>query len=216
MPISKCSTRSSVKPKTEPCSSADNSDTESQQPGEDDTLSETSDNENTSLMHSRAARSASNASSISSRASHKVTCESSENHNENIRTDIKEEEELEYDSDCDSTGIPDEREMGIMYQNLGQAVIHRAHNIKPYMVGMFNVSIVYLCWITLHFITAQLYVRYCAHYSFYGFLLSPFLISAPHCVAMRWVFARGGTLIDGMWIILGTWLCSNMINRTTM
>ena len=216
MSISKCSTRSSVKPKTEPCSSADNSDTESQQSEEENTLSETDDNENTSLLHSRAARSASNASSISSRASHKVSCESIESRNENIRTDIEEEEELEYDTDYDSTGIPDEREMGIVYQNLGQAVIHRAHNIKPYMVGMFNVSAVYLCWITLHFITAQLYVRYCAHYSFYGFLLSPFLISAPHCVAMRWVFARGGTLIDGMWIILGTWLCSNVINRTTM
>ena len=83
--------------------------------------------------------------------------------------------------------------------------------VKPYITSAYKVSALYLFWVTLHYVTAQLYVKYCAHPSIYGFIISPFLISAPHCMAMRWVFNKGGTLIEGMWILLGTWLCSKII-----
>ena len=86
-------------------------------------------------------------------------------------------------------------------------------NMRAIAVSAFNVSAVYLFWVALHFVTAQLYVRYCAFPSLYGLLVSPFLISAPHCVAMRWVFTKGGTLIEGMWILFGTWMCSKVIRR---
>jgi hypothetical protein len=87
--------------------------------------------------------------------------------------------------------------------------------IRPYIVSAYHVSALYIFWIVLHYTTAQLYVKYCASPSIYGFLISPFLISAPHCMAMRWVFNKGGTLIESMWILLGTWLCSKIITRTT-
>jgi hypothetical protein len=106
-----------------------------------------------------------------------------------------------------------ERELVTVYRKFGQVVKTTAVSTTPYIKKAFAVSSIYLFWVTLHFVTAQLYVRYCAHPSIYGFLISPFLISAPHCAAMRWVFTKGGTLIDGMWIILGTWLCSKVIYR---
>ena len=108
-----------------------------------------------------------------------------------------------------------ERELATVYRRLGQVVKTTAISTTPYIKKAFAVSSIYLFWVTLHFVTAQLYVRYCAHPTIYGFLISPFLISAPHCAAMRWVFTKGGTLIDGMWIILGTWLCSKIIYRDT-
>ncbi len=106
-----------------------------------------------------------------------------------------------------------ERSVTNVYRRLGQLVKTSATSSVPYIKNLFAVSSIYLFWITLHFATAQLYVKFCAYPSLYGFLLSPFLISSPHCAAMRWVFTKGGTLLDGMWIILGTWLCSKVLYR---
>ena len=88
-----------------------------------------------------------------------------------------------------------------------------APSAKPLFINAWKVSALYVFWIILHYITAHAYVQYCATPSIYGFLAAPFLISAPHCVAMRWVFSKGGTLIEGMWILLGTWLCSKLVTN---
>jgi hypothetical protein len=106
-----------------------------------------------------------------------------------------------------------ERSVTNVYRRFGQLVKTSATSSVPYIKNLFAVSSIYLFWITLHFATAQLYVKFCAYPSLYGFLLSPFLISSPHCAAMRWIFTKGGTLLDGMWIILGTWLCSKVLYR---
>jgi hypothetical protein len=76
---------------------------------------------------------------------------------------------------------------------------------------VYSVSSIYLFWIMLHYCSAQLYVYYCAPRGLYGFLISPFLVAAPHCRAIRWIIHNGGNMVDNMWIILGTWLCSKVI-----
>ena len=76
---------------------------------------------------------------------------------------------------------------------------------------VYGASSIYLFWIMLHYFSAQLYVYYCAPRGFYGFLISPFLVAAPHCRAIRWIIHNGGNMVDNMWIILGTWLCSKII-----
>lgn len=86
-------------------------------------------------------------------------------------------------------------------------------HMTPYAKYIYRVAGIYIFWILLHYITAHLYVKYCAASSWYGLLISPFLISAPHCIAMRWVFTKGGTVIEGMWILVGTWLCSKIITQ---
>lgn len=86
-------------------------------------------------------------------------------------------------------------------------------HMSPYAKYVYRVSGVYFFWILLHYVTAHMYVRYCAASSLYGFIISPFLISSPHCIAMRWVFSKGGTVIEGMWILVGTWLCSKLITN---
>ena len=86
-------------------------------------------------------------------------------------------------------------------------------HMTPYAKYAYRVSGIYIFWVLLHYITAHLYVRYCAYPTLYGFMISPFLISSPHCIAMRWVFTKGGTVIEGMWILVGTWLCSKIITQ---
>ena len=76
---------------------------------------------------------------------------------------------------------------------------------------MYGASSLYLFWIMLHYCSSQMYVYYCAPRGFYGFLISPFLVAAPHCRAIRWIIHNGGNMVDNMWIILGTWLCSKII-----
>ena len=76
---------------------------------------------------------------------------------------------------------------------------------------VYCASSIYFFWIMLHYFSAQMYVYYCAPRGFYGFLISPFLVAAPHCRAIRWIIHNGGNMVDNMWLILGTWLCSKII-----
>jgi hypothetical protein len=81
----------------------------------------------------------------------------------------------------------------------------------------FEISSLYLLWITIHYIAGILYSEYCTPFTIFGFLASPFLVAAPHCRALRWVINTGGDIIVNMWIIIGTWLgaklCGNLLTN---
>jgi len=85
--------------------------------------------------------------------------------------------------------------------------------MRQAFVYTYNVSSIYLFWIFVHYISAHAYIEYCVPKHFIGFLVSPFLIAAPHCRALRWVIQYGGSTIDNMWIVFGTWVCSHLITR---
>lgn len=85
--------------------------------------------------------------------------------------------------------------------------------LKPYIISCYNASGLYLFWIFLHYLSANMYTYYCVPTSFQGFIMSPFLVSAPHCRAIRWVVHNGGNTIDSMWTMLATWLCSLLITN---
>jgi hypothetical protein len=81
----------------------------------------------------------------------------------------------------------------------------------------FEISGIYLLWITLHYASGILYSKYCTPYSVFGFLASPVLAASPHCRGLRWVISTGGDIIVNMWVIIGTWiaakLCGNLLNK---
>lgn len=79
---------------------------------------------------------------------------------------------------------------------------------------LFQVIKIYLFWITLHYFASQYYAQYCASYTIYGFLLSPFLVSTPHCQALRWTIYKGGIIIENMWIILGAWISAKIMIKS--
>ena len=88
-------------------------------------------------------------------------------------------------------------------------------NLYSYAIGIAKfiskVAGVYLAWITLHYGAAHLYTKFCAHDTLVGFILSPFMVVAPHCRALRWVVSTASGVIENMWIVFGTWVCANIL-----
>lgn len=76
---------------------------------------------------------------------------------------------------------------------------------------IIKISGVYLLWIILHFGASHLYVKFCVPSTFIGFIISPFMTASPHCQGLRWIIYNGANTINNMWVILGTWLCSYLI-----
>ena len=50
---------------------------------------------------------------------------------------------------------------------------------KEYVSLGYEFCIIYFIWIVLHYIASHLYTRMCTHFSFIGFISSPFLVPAP-------------------------------------
>jgi hypothetical protein len=82
------------------------------------------------------------------------------------------------------------------------------NKIIPYFKVINNMAGFYLLWISIHFAAAHLYIKYCTPYTVFGFIVSPLINSAPHCVAFRWCISYGSTTITTMWVVVGTWLAS--------
>lgn len=61
---------------------------------------------------------------------------------------------------------------------------------------------IYAGWIVLHYVATHIYVHACVPATFYGFALSPFLATAPHCQALRWVIYEGGNNLNMIWLTL--------------
>jgi len=72
---------------------------------------------------------------------------------------------------------------------------------------------IYIFWIIVHFISANLYAYYCAHLSLVGFFMSAFQAPSPHCTALRWAVTTGGNIITQMWCVLGTWICGKIFKN---
>ena len=76
---------------------------------------------------------------------------------------------------------------------------------------IIKVSGVYLLWIFLHFLASYLYTKLCVPTTLLGLIMSPFLTATPHCQGLRWVIYNGANIINNMWIVVGTWLCANIM-----
>jgi hypothetical protein len=70
---------------------------------------------------------------------------------------------------------------------------------------------IYLLWIVIHYIAAQLYVKLCVPNTIIGFLISPFMIATPHCHGLRWIVFNAAAIINNMWILMGAWICSKLL-----
>jgi hypothetical protein len=74
-----------------------------------------------------------------------------------------------------------------------------------------NVTGIYLLWIFLHYLASHLYVRLCVPNTIIGFLMSPFMTATPHCQGLRWIVYNAANMINNMWVVLGTWICSTLL-----
>jgi len=83
--------------------------------------------------------------------------------------------------------------------------------VSPYLKSAFEICGIYLFWIALHYICSHLYVLFCAPLTVTGFLMSPFIVPAPHCQALRWAIVNGSASITAMWVTLGTWIAKKIV-----
>jgi hypothetical protein len=70
---------------------------------------------------------------------------------------------------------------------------------------------IYLLWIYLHYFASHLYIEYCVPHTIKGFIMSPFMVSTPHCKGLRWIIYNGGNNITNMWSLVGTWIYARLI-----
>jgi hypothetical protein len=73
---------------------------------------------------------------------------------------------------------------------------------------LFKVSGIYLLWISLHYFSAHLYIKFCVPNTIIGFMMSPFMIMTPHCQGLRWIVYNAANIINHMWILIGAWIYS--------
>ena len=77
---------------------------------------------------------------------------------------------------------------------------------------MWSIGKIYLLWVFIHFVSANLYSYHCTHLSFYGLLSTPFLVVAPHCTALNWTINWTHGAIKNMWLTLGSWLVAKIVD----
>ena len=78
--------------------------------------------------------------------------------------------------------------------------------VKYILIESSNVIGSYILWIFIHYFATQLYVGFCANWSIKGLIMSPFLVTMPHCVGLLWCINQGVYNLQAMWILLGYWL----------
>ena len=132
----------------------------------------------------------------------------------------EEEEEETFYQDEEETFYQDEEET--FYQEEGvdggySPVVEDKIITKTYAEkiawDIWSISKIYLFWIVVHFVSANLYAYYCAHLSFYGFLTSAFMTATPHCIGLNWMTNWTHNTIRNMWLTLGTWLVTKIMEN---
>jgi hypothetical protein len=88
-----------------------------------------------------------------------------------------------------------------------------SRKIVDKLIRVVKISAIYIVWICLHYVSSYLYIQLCVPYSWVGFFASPFLITSPHCKAFRWMIYTGASIIENMWLLLGIWICSNILKN---
>jgi hypothetical protein len=73
---------------------------------------------------------------------------------------------------------------------------------------LFKFFGIYMVWIFLHYFSAHLYVKFCVPDTIIGFIMSPFMISTPHCQGLRWIVYNSTNTINHMWLLIGSWIYS--------
>jgi len=87
--------------------------------------------------------------------------------------------------------------------------------LGPALSWIYSACGYYIMWILIHYAAIHLYPEFCAPYTILGFILSPFMVSAPHCIAMRWIISEGSNIIIAMWIAVAGVLVNKILQRVS-
>jgi len=128
--------------------------------------------------------------------------------------DVEEDdEEVDNDSNCGSREISraPSRSPSFSEDSLSDNV--KTQNYFELLFwDMWSIGKIYLLWVFVHFVSANLYAYYCTNLSFYGLLSTPFLVVAPHCTALNWTINWTHGAIKNMWLTLGSWFVAKIVD----
>ena len=71
-------------------------------------------------------------------------------------------------------------------------------------MSFYNFIGVYFLWILLYYVGSNLHSYYCTPLTWWGFLITPFIVETPHCKLMRWIIAKGPDNINLFWTFMAT------------
>lgn len=80
--------------------------------------------------------------------------------------------------------------------------------IKSYIPPM---TLTYIGWVTLHFISAHMYVNYCVGNTVIDFFLSPIRSASPICQAFSWTTYVLSKQFITILISCGSFMCGKMM-----
>lgn len=131
--------------------------------------------------------------------------ESEINNNENI--DDQEDEHFDQEEELKK------------FQFNSDIFLEKIYLVFSYIHKLFkfilSVSGVYLLWICLHYFASHLYVKFCVPNTLIGFMMSPFMTATPHCQGLRWVVYNAANMINNMWVVCGSFLCTSIFKINT-
>ena len=84
-------------------------------------------------------------------------------------------------------------------------------DFKHVIKNIYQILGIYLFWIFIHYISANIYPYFCASFTFKGLLTSIFMTQTPHCIAIRYLINNGASAITTMWLAMGSWIISKII-----
>jgi hypothetical protein len=96
----------------------------------------------------------------------------------------------------------------IITENIYKILIKTSTFLLKTLIVLFKLFGIYLLWICLHYFSAHLYIKFCVPNTIFGFIMSPFMISTPHCQGLRWIVYNAAGIINNMWILIGAWIYS--------
>ena len=74
---------------------------------------------------------------------------------------------------------------------------------------------VYFGIVLAHFICSNVYPIWCCKNTWYGFIMTPFMVVTPHCEALRWVMHYTGEQIRNVWLWIGSYLVYYVTSSVT-
>ncbi len=74
----------------------------------------------------------------------------------------------------------------------------------------------YIMWIVLHYLAANLYNMHCAPSGVVGFAISPLMASTPYCSGLLWILQNSTVKFLAIWTIIGSWIKQKLNERTNI
>lgn len=94
------------------------------------------------------------------------------------------------------------------FDKMYDCMIYFVYSICSFFHLFISVAGIYIVWICIHYFSAHLYTYYCVPNTLVGFFMSPFMMVTPHCQGLRWVIFSAPSIINNMWLCIGSHIYS--------